>query len=99
MNGESGFGWCRIHADFPPGASAFELHDTGHPREQRVISAKIDIESGENLRAALANDDAAGLDGLAAVGLDAQVLRIAIPTVARGAAALVCCHGESFSAC
>jgi hypothetical protein len=26
-------------------------------------------------------------------------LRIAIPTVARGAAAFVCCHGGSFSAC
>lgn len=82
MNGESGSGWCGVHADFSSGAPAFEFHDTGHPREQRVISAKIDIEPGEKLCAALANDDAAGFDRFAAVSLDAQVLRIAIATVA-----------------
>ena len=81
MNGESGFGWCRIHADFSPGGPAFEFHDSAHPREQRVISAKIDVKPREKLCPALANDDAAGCDSFAAVNLDAQVLGIAIPTV------------------
>ena len=81
MKGESEFGWDRIHADFPSGAPTFELHHAGHPREQSVILAEIDIEPGEKLGAALADNDAAGLDGFTAIGLHAQILGITIPTI------------------
>ena len=45
------------------------------------------------LRAALADDDRAGGDGLAAVRLDAAVLRIRVAAVLGRALSLLVCHG------
>ena len=45
-------------------------------REQGVVSTAADIQAGMILRAALADDDAARLDVLAAVSLDAKALRV-----------------------
>src|SRR5690242_2414528 len=47
-------------------------------REQRVVAAEADAGPRVEARAALANDDVAGFDRLAAVDLDAEVLRIRI---------------------
>src|SRR3954463_3387566 len=60
--------------------------------EQRVIGPAADIETGVKLRAALADDDRPGGDGLPAVGFDATVLRVGVATVAAGPAALFMCH-------
>src|SRR5690606_39030847 len=61
-------------------------------REQGVVAAEADAHARMELGAALADDDVAGLDGLAAVHLHAQVLRVGVAAVARGAYALFMCH-------
>src|SRR5690242_4861643 len=67
------YGWGRLGPDVDP--SALELDAAVLQREQGVIAAEADVEAGDELRAALADDDGAGRDDLAAVGLDAAVLR------------------------
>src|SRR5690606_5044514 len=54
-----------------------------------------DVLAGMETRTALAHDDRACRDRLAAVSLDAEHLRIGIAAVARGAAALLVCHVRS----
>ena len=58
-----------------------ELHLAVLKGEEREVTALADVLAGMNLRAALADDDRAGLEELAVVGLDAEVLRIGIATV------------------
>src|SRR5690348_10323720 len=62
-------------------------------REQGVVAAEADAHARVELRAALANDDVARVDGLAAVQLHAQELRVGVAAVARGTYALFMCHG------
>src|SRR5882672_2382391 len=62
--------------------------------EQRVVLADADIAAGMELGAALANDDRAGRDGLAAEHLDAEHFRLGITAVPRGTAAFFLCHGS-----
>src|SRR5690606_355317 len=62
-------------------------------REQRVVATEADARTRMELGTALADDDVAGLDGLAAVDLHAQVLRVGVAAVARGTYALFMCHG------
>ena len=69
-----------------------EANDAVNERKQRVVGALPDVVAGMPLRAALANDDVAGLHGLAAVLLHAAILRIRIATVARGADAFLVSH-------
>ena len=52
-------------------AFTLELHVTVLLREQRVIAADADVGARVETRAALANDDVAREDRLAAVNLDA----------------------------
>lgn len=78
---ELGFGRGRVDADFSPVFSAFELHNAGHSREQCVIPTEIDIKPREKLGSTLTDDDAAGLDGLSAVGLHTQILWATVPSV------------------
>src|SRR6188768_4292075 len=74
-----------------------ELHRTRDEREQRVVAATADAVAGVEVRAALADEDLAGLDGLAAEALDAEVLGVAVATVAgRGRTLLVCHVKKSF---
>src|SRR5690606_6048817 len=68
-----------------------ELHPAVDQREQGVVLADADIGAGMELRAALAHDDRAGADGLSAVRLHAQHLRLRIAAVAGRAAALLLC--------
>ena len=67
-----------------------ELHLAIHEGEQGVVTAQANARTRVELGAALTHDDVAGFDGLAAEDLDAQVLRVGVATVARGAYALLC---------
>src|SRR6478609_3709795 len=71
-----------------------EGHGTGGEGEQRVVAATADVDAGVEVRAALADDDLAGLDDLATEALDAQALGVRVAAVARGARALLVCHDE-----
>src|SRR5690606_15407710 len=70
-----------------------EFDGTVDQREQGVVATEADARTRVELRAALADDDVAGLDGLAAVHLHAEVLRVGVAAVARGTYALFVCHG------
>ena len=76
------FGW--IDADLIAAlAVVLELHDAVDESVDREISSKTDIAAGVPLRAALADDDVAGNDLLAAELLHAAVLWIAVASVSR----------------
>src|SRR5690606_27897590 len=75
-------------------AAGGELHLAVGQREQGVVAAKADVDARMELGATLADDDVAGLDGLATIDLDAQHLRVGIATVARGTYAFFMCHGD-----
>src|SRR4051812_2679416 len=60
--------------------------------EDRVVAAHADIGAGMELGAALAHDDVAGQNDLAAEFLDAKPLTRAVAAVARGAACFLVCH-------
>jgi hypothetical protein len=57
--------------DADPPAADIELDDPIGQREERVVAAYADVAAWMKLRAALADDNAAGADGLAAVCFDA----------------------------
>jgi len=78
---------------FPPLEFDFAV-DQG---EERVIAAAADIETGVELRAALANDDRSCSHNLTAVCLDATVLRIAVSAVSSRTGALLMCHNFTFA--
>src|SRR5690606_12550471 len=79
------------HEDTPLRLGA-EFHvPLGH-REQRVVGAHADVVAGMSLRAALAHDDVAPHDELAAVLLHAEALRMRIAAVPRRPACLFVCH-------
>ena len=63
----------RVHVH----AAAFlvEPHLAVDQGKQRVVLARADVRAGPELRAALADDDRAGRDRLAAEPLDAPALR------------------------
>src|SRR5690606_36809105 len=69
-----------------------ELDGTVDQCEQGVVAAEADARARMELGAALADDDVAGLDGLAAVHVHAEVLRVGVAAVARGTYALFVCH-------
>ena len=60
--------------------------------EDGVVLAELGVETGEELRAALADDDRTGLYELAAVGFHAEVLRVGIAAVLGGTGAFLMCH-------
>src|SRR5574338_604676 len=74
-----------------------ELHHAVDHREERVVGGALDVLAGVELGAALADQDRARGDRLAAEGLHAQVLRIGIAAVAAGADALFMSHGIPLS--
>ena len=59
-----------------------ELDRTGGRGEQRVVAATADVDAGVEVGAALADEDLAGLDDLAAEPLDAEALGVGVATVA-----------------
>lgn len=79
--GESGFGWDGIHADFSSASPTFEFDYAAHLGKQRMISAKVHIESREKLGTALTDNDAPGRYGLTAIGFHPEILWITVTTV------------------
>src|ERR1700733_5076488 len=69
-----------------------ELDGAVAEREERPIAAGADALAGVVLGAALADDDAAGEDLLAAKNFDAQALGSAVATVAGGFLTCFMCH-------
>src|SRR5690242_19756671 len=70
-----------------------ELHVALDEREQGVVTAATDAVARVEVRAALADDDLAGVDELAAVALHAEALGVGVPTVLGRGRALLVCHG------
>ena len=67
-----------------------KLHFAINQRKQRVILAHADILAGMQPGTTLANNDAAGIDGLTAVDFDAKPFRLRVTAVTRRAAAFLC---------
>src|SRR6185312_11285578 len=82
-----------VHRALALGALDGKLHLAIDQREQGVVAAQADADARMELGAALADDDVAGFDGLAAEQLDAQIFRVGVAAVARGTYALFVCHG------
>src|SRR5581483_6734076 len=61
-------------------------------REDRVVAADLRAGARAELRAALADDDVAGPDGLAVEDLHAEVLGVRVAAVLRGAETFLVCH-------
>ena len=80
-----------VHLDLAAVALA-ERDDAVGGGEQGVVAADADILAGVHLGAALADQDVARQDLLAAEALHAQPLAAGIAAVARGAACFLVCH-------
>src|SRR5439155_16105299 len=84
----------RRRIDVDAAALAVEAHLAVHEREDRVIAAEADVAAGQELRPALADDDVAGDDRLAAECFDAEALADAVAPVLDGALTFFMSHGE-----
>ena len=71
---------------------ALERDLAGNFRKERIVLAAPDVEAGVEVRAALANEDAARRDDRARLLLDAQTLRLTVAAVARGADTFFMCE-------
>src|SRR5258708_20893497 len=80
-----------VHLDLAARPLA-ERDDAVDGGEEGVVAADADILAGIHLGAALADQDVARQDLLAAETLDAQPLARGIAAVARGAACFFVCH-------
>jgi hypothetical protein len=69
-----------------------ELHRAGDEGEERVIATTPNSDTGVEVRTALADDDLASVDNLAAETLDAKVLGVRVAPVARRRCTLFVCH-------
>src|SRR3954468_7157251 len=78
--------------DDPASTPGAELHVAGDQRKQGVVAATTDAGAGVEVRAALADDDLAGVDQLAAVPLHAEALGVGVPTVLGRGRTLLVCH-------
>src|SRR5215210_6322317 len=78
----------RQHVDQLAALALPELHDAGRRGEERVVAAPPDVLAGVEARAALADDDPAGLHRLAVVQLHAEALGVGVTPVAGGTATL-----------
>ena len=93
---EEGSGLRRnwIDADLLSAAAAFEFDNTGYVGIEGVIPTKAHVEAREKLCPALTHNDGTSLDGLSAVGFDAEVLRVTVTAISCRTAAFICCHGK-----
>ena len=94
--GPSRASWCEtlrladVHAVLD---ALGELNGAGSEGEQGVVLADAHVVTGVDVRAALTDENLAGLHGLAAVALGAETLGVGITAVAGRAEALLVCHG------
>ena len=58
--------------------------------EQGVVATAANVQAGVEVGAALANENLACVDGLAAVALNTEVLGVRVTAVTGGACALLC---------
>src|SRR5690606_11282400 len=79
-------------ADHATVALAAELDGARGEREQGVVVAATHAVAGVDLGAALADEDLAGADDLAAEALHAEALGVGVTAVLGGADALLRCH-------
>ena len=75
-----------------PSAPGIELDPACNKREQGVVAAAADADARVEVRAALANQDLAGVDDLAAEPLHAKALGVRVTSVPAGRGALLVCH-------
>src|SRR5439155_2935008 len=66
-------------------------------RENRVVTANLGARAWVEPRAALTDDDVAGLRGLTVEHLHAEELRLRVAAVLRGAEAFLMCHYDASS--
>jgi hypothetical protein len=78
----------RAHVDVLAVAVHRKLYDAVGQCEERVVFAHADVLAGADARSALADQDVAGNDLLAAEALDAQPLRVGVAAVPGGTRAL-----------
>jgi hypothetical protein len=83
----------RLDAD--PAVSLIVLNHSILKGIERKVASLADILARMQLRAALADDDVAGNDGLIAEFLDTEPLRMTRASVAGSGLALLMCHDES----
>jgi hypothetical protein len=82
-----------INADkTPPAPSVFEFNDAGDLGVKSIVTADADVGAGFEFRAALANQDGAAQNRLAAEALDSQALSRRIAPVARAAYTFLMSH-------
>jgi len=89
-------GWLGDDAHGPPAPHAAERDEAADQREQGVITAAADSGPGVEVGAALADQDLARVDPLAAEPLHAQPLSRGVAPVAAGRRALLVCHRQLF---
>src|SRR6188474_1914363 len=82
----------RDDVDDPATTLGAELDISAYQREQGVIAAAAHAGAGVEVGAALAHDDLAGVDQLAAVALHAEALGVGVATVLGRRRALLVCH-------
>ena len=77
-----GGGNGRLGNDVHPADMAIELHPAGFKRVERPVASHADILAGDEFGAALADEDGARGDELAAEALHTQTFAMAVTTVA-----------------
>src|ERR1022692_3081634 len=82
----------RDDADRAPAPPRAELDLARHQGEQGVVAAAADADARVEVRAALAHQDLAGVDDLAAETLHAEPLGVGVTPVPAGRRALLVCH-------
>src|SRR3954447_26406111 len=85
-------GCRRDDVDDATTASGAELDVARDQREQGVVAAPAHAGARVEVRAALAHDDLARVDQLAAVALHAEALGVGVPTVLGRGRTLLVCH-------
>lgn len=69
------------------------LNDAVDLGEKRIIAPDANVDTGTEPGSPLTDEDTSGADALAAVSFDAEVLRVAVATVARASNTFLVCHG------
>ena len=86
------YSWSETGDDRRCGGSCGTARARASECEQGVVVSDAHVLARMELRAALAHDDRAGGDGLAAVRLETTALRVAVAAVASCALTLLMCH-------
>src|ERR1700710_681346 len=79
-------------ADDPATLAGTELDVAGDQGEQRVVAAAADVQAGVEVRAALADEDLAGVDELTTEALHAEALSVGVAAVTAGGCTLFVGH-------